>query len=240
MTHSVHDVNSLIECLKSTNAVSRSHARHHLLAIGHSTVPALVKLLTDPVQHVRWKAAKVLEGIADVAAVPALIDALGDSDNDVAWVAGEALGAIGERARARITTSSRQQTATGRAISRSVVSRGTPGLRRLGQARADHRFDRLLKSDSRPRKQRYMSPWPPRRSSKTLPDHQGGDLPWSGHQVWVIPTRPVESERLSTRATLPWIAGPVPPVASSGSGSAPPGDWRKMHENRHFVVCEIV
>ena len=146
MTHSVHDVNSLIECLKSTNAVSRSHARHHLLAIGHSAVPALVKLLTDPVQHVRWEAAKVLGGIADVAAVPALIDALGDSDNDVAWVAGEALGAIGERAAPALLRRLASKPQPGEPSPDRLYRGAHPVFDVLARRRADHRFDRLLKA----------------------------------------------------------------------------------------------
>ena len=71
MTHSIHDITSLIDGLHSTDAASRSHARHQLVAIGRGNISALVKLLGSPVQHVRWEAAKVLEGIGDPAAVPA-------------------------------------------------------------------------------------------------------------------------------------------------------------------------
>jgi HEAT repeat protein len=146
MTHSVHDINSLIDGLHSTDAASRSHARHHLVAIGRNAVSVLVKLLESPVQHVRWEAAKVLEGIADPDAVPALINALGDSDTDVAWVAGEALGAIGEEAVPALLRRLASKPQPGEQPSDRLYRGAHQVFDGLAKRRGDHRFDGLLKA----------------------------------------------------------------------------------------------
>jgi hypothetical protein len=91
------DIKSLIDCLRSPDATSRTRARLQLVAMGSAATPSLITLLKDPNQHVRWEGAKALGGLADPQAVPALIDALGDPDRDVSWVASEALEATGER-----------------------------------------------------------------------------------------------------------------------------------------------
>jgi len=98
MNHSGTQIRQWIESLRDQDRHTRTAARKHLVAAGEEVVPRVTRLLRDPVQHVRWEAAKVLLGIASPAAVPALIEALGDKDRDVAWVAGEALAGIGEPA----------------------------------------------------------------------------------------------------------------------------------------------
>ena len=146
MTHPVHEINSLIDGLRSADATSRSHARRQLVAMGRSAVPALVKLMEDPLQHVRWEAAKALEGIADPSAVPALINALGDSDTDVAWVAGEALGAIGEESVPALLQRLASKPQPGEQPSDRLYRGAHQFLDGLARRGGDHRFDGLLKA----------------------------------------------------------------------------------------------
>jgi HEAT repeat protein len=86
---------SLVDALKSKNAADREATRAKLIAMGHVAVIPLLHKLFDPEEHVRWEAAKVLEGIADPAAAGALAEALNDENAGVRWSAGEALIAIG-------------------------------------------------------------------------------------------------------------------------------------------------
>lgn len=84
-----------VQALSSSDAVTRHKARHELVRLGASAVPAVVDLLKHPLQHVRWEACKTLEGIAHPSAAKPLVEALGDSDRDVCWVAGAALIPLG-------------------------------------------------------------------------------------------------------------------------------------------------
>ncbi len=88
-------VESTIDALRSKHVAEREKAREKLIALGHAAVIPLLHKLTDPDEHVRWEAAKVLEGIADPASADALADALHDESAGVRWTAGEALIAIG-------------------------------------------------------------------------------------------------------------------------------------------------
>jgi HEAT repeat protein len=92
------DIASLITELRSRGPIQRAQARRTLVEIGKASTPMLVDLLSDPVEHVRWEAAKALAGIADPEASPALIDAMDDDSADVRWVAGEAMIALGRDA----------------------------------------------------------------------------------------------------------------------------------------------
>jgi HEAT repeat protein len=67
-------------------------------------VPALIELLRDPSEEVRWNAALTLGKIGPgaQAAVPALIAALKDTDANVREHAAESLGQIGAEARAAV------------------------------------------------------------------------------------------------------------------------------------------
>lgn len=85
----------LISALKSKNAAERERARGQLIALGHAALIPLLHCLSDENEHVRWEAAKALEGIADPAAADALAEALNDESAGVRWIAGEALIAIG-------------------------------------------------------------------------------------------------------------------------------------------------
>jgi HEAT repeat protein len=88
-------VDPLIAALRSKNATEREKARGQLIALGHGALIPLLHCLSDDEQHVRWEAAKALEGIADPAAADALAEALNDEIAGVRWIAGEALIAIG-------------------------------------------------------------------------------------------------------------------------------------------------
>jgi HEAT repeat protein len=86
---------SLIDGLGSKRPTDRKKSREKLVAVGHAAVVPLLHKLEDPVEHVRWEAAKVLQGIADPAAADALVESLEDPSEDVRWVAGEALIGLG-------------------------------------------------------------------------------------------------------------------------------------------------
>jgi HEAT repeat protein len=86
---------SLIHALKSKNVAEREKTRAKLIALGHVAVIPLLHKLVDADEHVRWEAAKALEGIADPASAAALAEALNDENAGVRWSAGQALIAIG-------------------------------------------------------------------------------------------------------------------------------------------------
>ncbi len=88
-------VEPLIAALKSKNAAERGHAREQLVEVGPTALIPLLHCLSDDNEHVRWEAAKALEGIADPAAADALAEALNDESAGVRWTAGEALITIG-------------------------------------------------------------------------------------------------------------------------------------------------
>ena len=91
-------MDELVEDLCSKDPATRTSARRYLIVRGPEAIPSLVSLLRAPEQHVRWEAAKTLEGIAHPSAVVAMVEALADPDGDVCWVAAGALVAIGESA----------------------------------------------------------------------------------------------------------------------------------------------
>jgi HEAT repeat protein len=88
-------VEPLIVALKSKSAAEREKAREQLIEAGHAALIPLLHCLSDDNEHVRWEAAKALEGIADPAAADALAEALNDESAGIRWTAGEALIAIG-------------------------------------------------------------------------------------------------------------------------------------------------
>jgi HEAT repeat protein len=71
-------------------------AAQALKELGSPAVPALIRALQHPDNHVRWHAARVLGKIGTPEAIPVLIQALEDVDNGVRWLAGEALIHIGD------------------------------------------------------------------------------------------------------------------------------------------------
>ena len=96
----VHPLHSktkhLLAELESNDPVQREVARIALVNIGTPEVTAaLVSELLDPRQHVRWEAAKALEGLRDPISAHALLEALDDNDPDVRWVAAEGLIRLG-------------------------------------------------------------------------------------------------------------------------------------------------
>ena len=66
-----------------------------MVDIGHAAVIPLLRTLKNPIEHVRWEAAKTLDAIGDPAAADALVEALDDASDDVRWVAAQALIALG-------------------------------------------------------------------------------------------------------------------------------------------------
>ena len=85
---------SLVNGLRNKRPSARK-AREQLIAIGHAAMIPLLHKLTDSTEHVRWEAAKTLQGIGDPAAADALAETLADESDDVRWVAGEALISLG-------------------------------------------------------------------------------------------------------------------------------------------------
>ena len=86
---------SLVNGLGNKRPSARKKAREQLITIGHAAVIPLLHKLNDPIEHVRWEAAKTLQGIGDPVAADALADALADESDDVRWVAAQALIALG-------------------------------------------------------------------------------------------------------------------------------------------------
>ena len=76
-------VEPLIVALKSKNAAEREKAREQLVEVGHEALIPLLRCLSDDNEHVRWEAAKALEGIADPAAADALAESLNDESAGV-------------------------------------------------------------------------------------------------------------------------------------------------------------
>jgi hypothetical protein len=84
--------------LDNVDGVERHAARVQLEEIGSPAVPALVRALTSPSEHVRWEAAKALGEIADPRAAPALVDTLEDEKASIRWLAATALINLGRSA----------------------------------------------------------------------------------------------------------------------------------------------
>ncbi len=85
------DIDSLVAALASPDRVTRLTARETLVSLGHPAVGALISLLDDRHDHVRWEAAKSLADIGDPAAAEALVNSLEDHDAGVRWLAAEGL-----------------------------------------------------------------------------------------------------------------------------------------------------
>lgn len=90
------DLHVLLHDLQSKDGVIRKHARETLGRLGRQVVPALVQLLSQRNDQMRWEACKTLERVCDPKAGVALAEALMDESMDVRWVAGEALIALEE------------------------------------------------------------------------------------------------------------------------------------------------
>lgn len=90
-------INRLIAGLADSNGLARLRARHSLVSIGASAVPALTEALSDRNWRVRWESAKALTEIADPSAVDALVAAMEDDRPGVRWIASEGVIALGSR-----------------------------------------------------------------------------------------------------------------------------------------------
>lgn len=90
-------ISRLIIGLASSNGLARLRARHSLVSIGASAVPALTEALSDRNWRVRWESAKALTEIADPSAVDALVAAMEDDRPGVRWIASEGVIALGPR-----------------------------------------------------------------------------------------------------------------------------------------------
>jgi HEAT repeat protein len=90
------DIRMLLHDLQSKDGVVRKHARETLGRLGRQVVPALVQLLSQRNDQMRWEACKTLERVGDPNAGVALAEALMDESMDVRWVAGEALISLEE------------------------------------------------------------------------------------------------------------------------------------------------
>ncbi len=91
-------ITSLVDALAGPDGVERHAAREQLEEIGSPAVPALVRALESPSEHVRWEAAKALGKIADASAAPALVRTLEDEKAAVRWLAATALINLGRDA----------------------------------------------------------------------------------------------------------------------------------------------
>jgi HEAT repeat protein len=89
------NVGQLIAALTSKDGTEREVARLRLIEIGQPAVPALIKALQSPSEHVRWEATKALIDIRDARAASSLVKALEDPEPAVRWLAAEALVVLG-------------------------------------------------------------------------------------------------------------------------------------------------
>jgi HEAT repeat protein len=88
---------ALIDQLRDRDGLKRQSARHKLVEWGPAAVPALLPLLAEPSEQVRWEAAKTLTEIPDARAAEPLAALFRDEDS-IRWLAGTALINIGEPA----------------------------------------------------------------------------------------------------------------------------------------------
>jgi HEAT repeat protein len=87
---------ALVDAIAGNLPCLHRAAAQALRELGSPAVPALIRALQHPDNHVRWHAARVLGKIGTPEAIPVLIQALEDVDNGVRWLAGEALIHIGD------------------------------------------------------------------------------------------------------------------------------------------------
>jgi HEAT repeat protein len=90
-------ISNLIDRLDDPHGLKRQQARWELVSIGKPAVPALLELLKDQREGVRWEAAKALSQIGDPDAAPKLVEALDDDNFGVRWLAAEGLICTGGR-----------------------------------------------------------------------------------------------------------------------------------------------
>ena len=85
------EIAALIAKLGDKDGLIRETARLALIDFGQSAVPALVRLLGDKREQVRWEAVNALAEIADPSAARGLVKCMEDKVFDVRWLAAEAL-----------------------------------------------------------------------------------------------------------------------------------------------------
>jgi HEAT repeat protein len=90
------EIAALVAKLGDKDGLVRETARLALIDFGQSAVPALVRLLGDKREQVRWEAVNALSEIADPSSARALVKCLEDKVFDVRWLAAQALIKIGE------------------------------------------------------------------------------------------------------------------------------------------------
>ena len=91
-------ITELIGTLRGKDGFTRERARKSLVKFGKPAVPALIKLLSDRNEHMRWEACKALGSIKDPAAAGPLVDALNDRSEEIRWLGAEGLIALGHDA----------------------------------------------------------------------------------------------------------------------------------------------
>jgi hypothetical protein len=89
-------VQELATKLRSKEGIQREQARKALVKIGKPAVPAMIELLSEPDQHVRWEACKALGSIKDRTSAVPLVHALSDESTEIRWLAAEGLIALGK------------------------------------------------------------------------------------------------------------------------------------------------
>jgi hypothetical protein len=89
------EIDGLVALMRSDDGLDRRRARHGLVQLGRRAAQAVVPLLADGRESVRWEAARALVDVHHPDAIPALVPVLGDPVRDVRWLAAEALIAHG-------------------------------------------------------------------------------------------------------------------------------------------------
>jgi hypothetical protein len=92
------EIRNLISELRSMDGAHRERARKMLVELGTQATKALLELLSDRDEHVRWEACKILGAIRDPIAAAPLAASLRDENIEVQWLATEALIALGPEA----------------------------------------------------------------------------------------------------------------------------------------------
>ncbi|MBA3531658.1 MAG: HEAT repeat domain-containing protein [Ardenticatenales bacterium] len=89
-------VTALVAALRGGERHVAAAAVESLQLLGEIAVPALVALLRDPDEQIRWSATKVLSTTANGHAVPGLVQTLEDQNYGVRWLAAEGLAHAGK------------------------------------------------------------------------------------------------------------------------------------------------
>jgi HEAT repeat protein len=138
-------VQALVKQLASVNPAVRKRARGALVAIGHSAVGPLTKVLHGSHDLLSWEACKTLATIADPISIPDLIRALEWDSLDIRWLAADGLIAIGTPVIRPLL-----KALVDRAYAASILPGAHRVLHKLVRRNPSHRLDLVLEAMASP------------------------------------------------------------------------------------------